>query len=159
MQHFPGGSFVKLGSAMSLLTGKRMKISYLQAKCSRMTFKLDAHAHFAAGVGSTDIQETPLDPPSRRRRTKTNKEVAGGYGELKPLTPEVLAIGLQDALPLPGHRRLLPTATRLAKLWRCRQSRGKSGVGHARRPGCSGAGGSIPDAAILANLLKHTQRS
>ena len=33
MQHFPGGSFVKLGSAMSLLTGKRMKISYLQAKC------------------------------------------------------------------------------------------------------------------------------
>ncbi len=24
---------------MSLLTGKRMKISYLQAKCSRMTFK------------------------------------------------------------------------------------------------------------------------
>ena len=36
MQHFPGGSFVKLGSAMSLLTGKRMKISYLQAKHSQI---------------------------------------------------------------------------------------------------------------------------
>src|SRR2546423_8177969 len=105
---------------MSLLTGKRMKISYLQAKCSRMTFKLDAHAHFAAGVGSTDIQVTPLDQPSRRGRTKTNKEVAGGYGVLKQLIPQVLGNGLHDVRRLPGQRRLFLLTTTLATTCRRR---------------------------------------
>src|SRR6266849_4978574 len=65
-----------------------------------MTFKLDAHAHFPAGKSSTHIEETSLDPASRRRRTKMSKEVPHGSRKLKPITP-LLERGGFHALLLP----------------------------------------------------------
>jgi hypothetical protein len=53
----------------------------------RMAFKLDTHAHFPAGKCSTHIEETSLDPASRRRRTEMSKEVPRGSRKLKPITP------------------------------------------------------------------------
>src|SRR2546425_2115085 len=66
----------------------------------QMAFKLDTHAHFSAGIGSADIQETPLDSASRRRRTKAKEEVTRGSRKLKPITPLLKGKGLHALLLL-----------------------------------------------------------
>ncbi len=63
-----------------------------------MTFKLDRDAHLAAGVGSTHIQETPLDATSGRRSTNAQQEVPRGRRKLKPITPLRVSKGLHAPL-------------------------------------------------------------
>ena len=65
-----------------------------------VTFKLDTHAHFAAGVDSTHFQETTLHPSCQGRRTEAKKEVTCGSLQLKPITP-LLKLGGLHALLLP----------------------------------------------------------
>src|SRR6266446_5936545 len=79
-----------------------------------MAFKLDTHAHFPAGVSSADIQETPLDSASRRRRTKANEEVTDDSRKLKPITPLFKGKGLHALLLLmqSGPHGMLDTSAR-----------------------------------------------
>src|SRR5437660_1012598 len=81
---------------------------------NRVTLKLDAHTHFPAGVGPADIQETPLDSASRRRRTKANEEVTRGSRKLEPITPLLKGEGLHALLLLirSGPHGVLDTSAR-----------------------------------------------
>jgi hypothetical protein len=63
-----------------------------------MAFKLDRDAHFAAGIRSADVQKTPLDAASRRRRTKAKKKVTRGGRKLKPITPPLKGKSLHTLL-------------------------------------------------------------
>jgi hypothetical protein len=81
---------------------------------NRVTLKLDAHTHFPAGVGPADIQETPLDSASRRRRTKMSKEVTRGSRKLEPITPLLKGEGFHALLLLirSGPHGVLDTSAR-----------------------------------------------
>ncbi len=64
--------------------------------------------------GAEDIQETPLDSASRRRRTKASEEVTRGSRKLKPITPLLKGKGFHALLLLMrlGPHGVLDTSAR-----------------------------------------------
>src|SRR5436190_1484079 len=84
-----------------------------------MAFKLDRDAHFATGIGATDILGAALHTPHRWRGPQTGNELSGAGTECQPMTPLVKRGSLHHTARPPGWTcvEAVSTAASVLPVW------------------------------------------